>query len=958
MKNCETCQKILGWKIKETFDIQIPKSSVLVLEHIRTKARFVHIANDSKENTFVTLLKTVPENSTGVAHILEHTALAGSKKYPVRDPFFSMTKSSLATFLNAFTSNDWTAYPFSSPNEKDFYNLMSVYLDAVFYPRLDKLSFMQEGWRYNIENGKLKFDGVVYNEMKGVVSNPDSLLEYAVMAELYEKAPYHYNSGGEPGDIPSLSHEDLIAFHKKHYHPSNAVFYSFGNFELKKQLEFVNKNILDNFKDEVKTIIIKKENRRDRIKSAKYYYPINDSRDEDKHHVSISWLTANVFDTQEILGLEILEDILIGNISSPLRKSLLESGFGTELCDVSGFDNENLDTKFVIGLKDVKKENISKVQDLIIVTLEDLVKNKIDRKIIEATINKKEIKKKNITNIPYPYGIKLFLELASPLVHDCSLRERMAIDNNLKSIREKVDDNYFENLIKKYLLENKHRAYIRLSPDMEMTAKNLQKENEQLLKIEKTLNQEDKERIIRENNKLREMQEAEDDSDILPKLDLEDIEKGVEKSLKASDVNGLKVYKQNTRGISYLLASYDLDSINKEQEEIVPIFSYLTTRLGTKKYNPDKLANMIDMYTGDINLSANVVKNFSAKNFVNRFLVLSSYYLDRNAKEANSLISEIVHNTNFEDLKRIKMLLQSLNAQFKSSVLDNGHVYASIRALSPLSEITRNADLWHGLSQIKIQNQILTETDDNKFLDNLFGLKKTVIESLVSMAVIGNSADKIKFAFAKKTERENNFSAKQNLRQAVSVATDVSFVAAAKLMPDISNEDSASLKIASKLLSRGFLFKEIREKRGAYGGFCKYDYLEGNLWMGSYRDPNIKSTLEVIGEAKKYLLNTDFKESEIKETIISTSSEIEKPVTQVEQAKRSYIREISGLDDEKRRNFKEKLLKVSQKDIKNVAEKYFFDKWFDYSVAVISNKEKIEETNRELGENSLILESI
>ncbi len=367
----EVGQHILDYRIVKIEPLKEIAAVYYALKHLKTGATHVHISRIDEENTFSVAFKTVPKDSTGVAHILEHTVLCGSHKFPVRDPFFSMLKRSLSTFMNAFTASDWTMYPFSTQNRKDFYNLMEVYLDAAFFPKLDRLSFKQEGHRLEIEDPKqdetpndlsLVYKGVVYNEMKGAMSSPDQVMARSILKSLYPATTYRFNSGGEPSVITSLTYEQLKAFHEQHYHPSNAFFYTYGNLPLRDHLAFIQEKTLQRFNEIAPDTEVDSQPRWDQPQSVTYSYPFNPNEDPTrKCQVCVAWLTADIEDSFEILTLTLLEQILLGNAASPLKKALIDSGLGSALCDGCGFDADNRDSLFLGGLKDVERSSADKI---------------------------------------------------------------------------------------------------------------------------------------------------------------------------------------------------------------------------------------------------------------------------------------------------------------------------------------------------------------------------------------------------------------------------------------------------------------------------------------------------------------------------------------------------------------------------------------------------------------------
>jgi len=468
---------ISGYSVKCVARLPEISSFYYELEHMATGAGHIHISNKDRENTFCVAFKTVPADSTGVAHILEHTVLCGSRKFPVRDPFFSMIKRSLNTFMNAFTASDWTMYPFSTQNRKDFYNLMDVYLDAAFFPLLDELSFRQEGHRLEMEeetvDGKnlgLVYKGVVYNEMKGAMSSPDQVLARSVLNALYPLTTYGFNSGGDPAVIPSLSYEGLKRFHERHYHPSNSFFYTYGNIPLRENLSFIEEKVLNKFERTDPDTVVPAHPRWSEPKAARYYYPLSKNEDPlKKNQICVAWLTSDINDIFEVLVLVLLEHILLGNASSPLRKALIDSGLGSSLCDSSGYDPGNRDTMFVCGLKDVRESDAAEIERIVFQTLSELAGRAIDKELIESAIHQVEFHRKEITNTPYPYGIKLMLSFAGSRLHGGDPFRILNLDEDLNRLREELSKGpLFENRIRKYFIGNPHRVLLTLVPDHDM----------------------------------------------------------------------------------------------------------------------------------------------------------------------------------------------------------------------------------------------------------------------------------------------------------------------------------------------------------------------------------------------------------------------------------------------------------------------------------------------------------
>jgi len=444
------------------------------------KCKHIHLESNSDEKVFMVAFRTIPEDSTGVAHILEHTALCGSKKYPVRDPFFMMIRRSLNTFMNAFTSSDWTAYPFATQNDKDFNNLLSVYLDSSFFPNLDELDFLQEGHRLEFsEDSNTKSDleikGVVYNEMKGAMSSISSQLWHGLSKHLYNSSTYKHNSGGNPENILDLTHEYLVDFHQKHYHPSNATFFTFGNVNPQEVQEFISKNVLQDFDPSDEVIGVKNEDRISKPKTVtEFYNPMPE--DENNHHVVLSWLLGESHDPVELLESFLVSNILLDNSASPLRKALENTDLGKSLSPLTGLEADHKELVFAAGLEGVSSNKQLEIEELILNCLKDVVSNGIPKDLIKSSLHQLEIKQREITGSGMPYGLQLMLSCLPACLHNDDPIKILDLDSSFDTIKNNLKkEKYIEALIETKIINNPHRVNYCLAPDVEFNSKNEQK---------------------------------------------------------------------------------------------------------------------------------------------------------------------------------------------------------------------------------------------------------------------------------------------------------------------------------------------------------------------------------------------------------------------------------------------------------------------------------------------------
>ena len=952
------------------------------LEHAASGARHIHLSNDDRENTFAVAFKTIPKDSTGVAHILEHTVLCGSEKYPVRDPFFSMLKRSLSTFMNAFTASDWTMYPFSTQNSRDYFNLMDVYLDAVFFPKLTELSFKQEGHRLETTgevNGseaspQLIYKGVVYNEMKGAMSSADQVMARSLLKSLYPSTTYSYNSGGDPSMIPQLTYAQLKAFHKHHYHPSNAYFYTYGNQPLQDQLAFIEEKILKKFKRIQPDTQVSPQPRWRQPRQATFYYPLAENEDPaSKCQACIAWLTADIRDSSEVLALALLEQILLGNPGSPLKKALIDSQLGTALCDAAGFDADNRDTMFVAGLKDMQASTVEQLQAVIFDVLDRLATEGIDEAMIASALHQLEFHRKEVTNTPYPYGIKQLLIIAGIWLHGGDPLKRLRLGDDLKWIHRKVaEGGIFEECIRKYLLDNNHRLLFRLLPDQQMAIKEEKKVGRELAQLGTRLQKSDIDKIVADAKALEKIQETEEDISCLPTLSRTDIPADVPRIAGREITTDAPVtaYEQRTSGIFYFATAAGAGQIPPALVPLVPFFCYTLPKIGTTEYDYTAMANRIDLYTGGVSLAAHSRTRFDDNGNCIPFLSFNAKSLDRNQEPMLAIVEELIFKSDFSNLSRLKNLLMEYRASLESMVIHNGHRLAISLASRNFSTTRNLSEIWSGVSQIKAIKELSeapTDTKLTQLAENMATIQRAVFfRDNLKVALIGeegviasatpsvvdicrrlhnpSGTEGIGGAFQSPSVSASDGS----VREGWSTSSAVSFVAQAFETVRMEHPDAPALAVIGKFLRSLYLHREIREKGGAYGGFSLYSPEDGLFCLASYRDPHIVSTLDVFNNAAAFVLSGAYSDTDIDEAVLQVCSEIDKPDPPGPAARKAFYRKIIHLSDDARQQFKERLLHMNSRRVKEAASKYFDGDRDAQAVAVISGETQLKTANEKL----------
>ncbi|MFP4475386.1 MAG: insulinase family protein [Desulfatibacillaceae bacterium] len=972
--------RIHGYVVKRVEPLPEKDAVFYELKHDATGARHAHVARDDRDNAFSVAFKTVPRDSTGVAHILEHTALCGSEKYPVRDPFFSMIRRSMNSFMNAFTASDWTMYPYATQNRADYYNLMKVYLDAAFFPLLDDLSFKQEGHRLEFEsaNGgeQLVFKGVVYNEMKGAMSSRDQVMVHSLMESLYPDTTYGNNSGGDPVHIIELTHQQLLDFHARHYHPSNAWFYTYGDMPLEEHLGVIESRVLNRFSAIDPKTGVRSQPRFTEPRQVRVPYPVEPG-EEKKHEAAQSWLLCGIEEAEEVLALELLEKILLGNASAPLRKALIDSGLGSSVSDGTGYDSDNRDTMFSAGLKDVSENHTHEVGQIVLDTLAGLVEKGVDPDLVETAIHQYEFQRREVSGTPFPYGLKLFLHFCGTWFHGGDPLRVLRFEKDLAAIRERAAAGpYFEGMIRAHFLENPHRVFLDLYPDPDLPRRQAEQERSALDRIEKSLAPRDIENIRRDAKALEELQDREEDLSCLPTLRVEDIPPEVE-SVPASDrpaPDYLWPYEAATNGILYYTSVARIDHVPAKSAALIPFLCHAYTKMGTKRRDYADLSRTIARTTGGMGMGVSARTMYGADGTPVPFAAFDARCLSRNVSAMFDLAGEILFEHVFDDLKRLRELLLEYRAAYESRIVNSGHMFAMSLASRGLSPALALQEQWSGVHQLLAVKELAADLSDEALrklagrLSELSGMLFAQGSSTVGL--VGSSGDLDAATRAAGEIRDRfrpsppsagdiwNMEEAGIEREGWSTSTSVSFVAHAVSAPRTGHPDAPVFALLAKLLRSAFLHKEIREKGGAYGGFARSDTESGVFHFGSYRDPHIARTLDVYRRAYDFLREGKFTEQDVKESILQTCSDIDKPDPPGQAARKAFFRRLLNLSDDMRTDFKKGVLATDRSRVVEVAEKYFQPGGALSPVAVISNETLLRHANEQMGDYPLSVRAI
>ncbi|MBV4414643.1 insulinase family protein [Clostridium tyrobutyricum] len=959
-----------GFKFVEKKNINELNSIGMIFQHKKSGARLFFLKNDDDNKVFAISFRTPPENSEGIPHILEHSVLCGSRKFPVKEPFVELIKGSLNTFLNAFTFPDKTMYPVASMNDKDFTNLIDVYLDAVFYPNIYKYPeiMMQEGWHYELDNkdSEINYKGVVYNEMKGAFSSPESILFRKISESLYPSTQYGVESGGDPEVIPELTRKEFLDFHNRYYHPSNSYIYLYGNIDIEEKLKFLDEKYLNEFNKINIDSRLREEEPFKNQRELKINYPISSSeKDEDKTFLSLNYAVGKAVDSELYLAFDVLEYLLLETPSSPLKKALIDANIGKDV--FGSFEASMLQPMFSVVVKNSNENEKDRFKTVVLDTLKKLVDEGIDKKLIEASINIKEFQLREADYQGYPKGLIYGMRAMDSWLYDERPWIHLNYEGNLNKIKTALKDNYFESIISKYILNNTHSSLILVKPERGLEEKREKRAREKLNNFKAGLNEEELNKIISDTQNLKNRQKSEDkkeDLERIPLLSISDIDKNARKlELVENEEFGIKTlfHPAFANGITYVNLYFDTTSV---EQELIPYMSLLSTVLGkmsTKNYDYEDLSKDINIYTGGINFTAqSFSKNGSIDEFYPKFLVKSKV-LTSNLEKLAELVNEIINETRFDEYKRLKEIIQETKSRMEMSMFDRGHMVVANHTLSYFSPISKYDDLLSGLGFYKFICAIEKEFDVNnkKILNNLARVASQVFNK--DNLIIGvtcenkdydkfrNSINEICSSLSKDNLKRRAYDFKLEAEnEGLMTSGKVQYVAKASNFIKLGYSYSGSLQVLKSIANYDYLWNEVRVQGGAYGSFAAF-LRNGNMFFTSYRDPNLKETVNIYNNAGEFFKNFKADDRQMNKYIIGTISDLDYPLSPSAAGQRAfenYIRNITYRDLQRER---EQVLGTTVKDIEEFSN-LVSDVMKENYLCVLGNEQKIKE-NKDMFKN-------
>jgi presequence protease len=952
------------------------------LVHKKTGAKVLHLHCFDRENLYAIGFRTPPADSTGLPHILEHSVLAGSEKYPLKDVFKELMRSTLQTFINAFTYPDKTIYPVASQIKADFFNLARVYTDLVLRPRLLKETFFQEGHHLEFTvpdnlSSDLTISGIVYNEMKGAYSSPDSLMYKALQEGIYPQSIYAFDSGGDPDVIPSLTYEQFCEFHRTYYSPTNARFFIYGDIPTAEQLAFL-EVMLAGFRRVKVNSAIKSQKRLTKPRIIHNTYPVDKGESlTRKSSVNLAWMMSENTDYESSLILEIISGLLVGSAASPLRKALIDSGLGEDLTPVSGMEGDLKQIMFAVGLRNTESSDAKKIEKLIFDTLRNIVATGYDNDLIEGILHQIEFHGKEIVRGSYPYGITLMGNVFQTWLYDGDPLIGLDFPLTIEKIRKlwADDPQLFQKMTQKWLLDNKHRILAIMEPDPDFSEKKEKEQQEKMAMLKASFKDSELKEINAQAKKLKKFQSEPDSPEAaatIPKLRLEDITRTVEIiPMQNTSVGGVPALEHNifTNGIAYIDLVFDLSHIPEELQPYLPLLGKITSGMGAAGFSYDEMAKRIALKMGGFGYDLGAGFSADAGNCWQK-MIFSCKVLYRNLPDAVNIVGDILCAGDLSNDDRIHDLIAERKNNLQSAIVPSGHVFAKRAAGAALTMPAYRDEQWNGRTQLRFVQHTANRFSSakNELRDKLEQLKSIIFCRDNLTVNLTADADGLQLAHeninrlleklpAMSIRQKQEIPLLRAVRAGIVVPTQVSYVARVLRAPAYIDPASAMLMVAAKELSNSYLYKHIRVQGGAYGGMSSYDPSLGLFSFLSYRDPHLVETLKVFQDAEAFFSQNEISGADMEKAIISTIGMIDKPLDPGGRGYVALMRNIAGVTDEMRQKFREEILSATPQKLKGALNKYFSAASGSAAVAVYSAQEKLDNANKQLDEK-LVLERL
>ena len=972
MSQLEAIKKLDAYRVVEHKTIEEMQSEGIVLEHKKTKARLFLVSNDDENKVFCIGFRTPPDNDCGLPHILEHSVLCGSDKFPLKDPFVELVKGSLNTFLNAMTYPDKTVYPVASCNDKDFHNLMDVYMDAVLHPNIYKEEkiFRQEGWHYELESkdAPLIYNGVVYNEMKGAYSSPESILDSVTQKTLFPDTCYGKDSGGDPVHIPELSYEKFLDFHKTYYHPSNSYIYLYGDMDMAEKLTWLDEEYLSHYEERPVDSRIREQKAFEAPVEREFSYSITEGESEgDATYLSVNTVVGDDLDPKLYVAFQILEYTLLDAPGAPLKQALIDAGIGKDV--MGGYENGILQPYFSVIAKDANKEQKGEFLAIVKGTLRKLADQGINRKSLLAGMNYFEFKYREADYGSAPKGLMYGLQCLDSWLYDGDPMTHLCYQETFDFLKKEVKNGYFEQLIRDYLLDNPFEAVIVVAPEKNLTAKEDEKLAKKLADYKASLSEEELEALVTATRELKEYQDIPSTPEVLAKIPLlrrEDIEKKAETFFwTEKEEAGIKVLHHNffTSGIGYLKVLFNTEVLPQEDLPYAGLLKSVLGSISTEHYSYSDLTSEIHLNSGGVDFSVTSYPDLADPERFTGAFVASIRVLYDKLDFGFTMLEEILNHSVFTDEKRLGEVIQETRSRAKMKLENAGHSTAVSRATSYFSatayynELTGGTAYYHFLEQLekdyaekkgeiiaRLQevskklftrvNMLVNYTADDKGYEKLPETLKLLADKLPQ-----GSGEKHAFSHPVK-----------NLNEGLKTSAQVDYVARCGNFRSAGLEYTGALKILQVILSYDYLWLNIRVKGGAYGCMSGFGR-SGEGYLVSYRDPNLKETNEIYEGIPAYLEAFDPDERDMTKYVIGTISNLDAPLTPSVKGSRGLSAYLSGVTEEMMQTERDQILGATKEDIRALAAQVRAV-LSTGSFCVVGNEEKIEASRGTFGEVS------
>lgn len=944
-----------NFKLKSIRDVKDLDAVLYEYEHLISKGKVAYLKNNDTNCAFAIGFRTIPEDSTGVCHIIEHSVLCGSKKYPLKEPFVNLLKNSLATFLNAFTAYDWTMYPFSSQTPKDFDNILSIYLDAVFNPLSieDPKPFLQEGWHLelNNENDIPSYKGVVYNEMKGAMSDVDEVLVQATNEIMYKDTNYRFNSGGDPDVIPSLTYEAYKNFYKRHYTPQNAMTYFYGDLDIESKLKFLDEEYFSKYQPG-EEININPQVPHINTSYEKEYEIGEDEEIADNTYMSLCYGLDKYENNEEFMAMQILCDALLSKNDSPIKKKLLDAKIGQNI--VARIDDGNIIPALHIYLQKTNPSEKTRFKQIFEDEVKSLVKNGIDKKLLLASINFSEFKDKEMDLGRLPKGIIFAMNMMGSFNYRGDLITHLEFSKHYEKFKKELHNNYFENLLDKYILKSNHHVQVVVKPSKTLGKKKEKELNEKLVKMKEEMDSKEIKNLVKQTEDLLKYQnhvDTKEELDTLPKLELSDIPNSVNyldsKKVKIGSYKGF-THELTTNKIGYVRMYFNVNKVSFDDLPYLILLKSLYLNCATKNYSSLDLTSLVKTYLGD--LSFTLMTLSKSKDKCDMYLSVSSSALDENISYIPKIINEVILNTKYSK-NEVKQNLQQIVNNLRQGIIGNGMNIATLMAKSNYSVDSLYASqALRGPKLYSILNNLLKNFKFKDVEKKLKQLSKQIFNK--DNVIISLSGDKDTLVLLKENIKNVKLKNKKypivlepkfekNDSVGLIIPSQVSYNALGSSLELFDESFHGKYSVLSHIINYDYLWNEIRVKGGAYG--CGLSVAKNNdISLGSYRDPNVSNTYEVYKKLPEYLKKFKPSKEEFKNYIIGAMSGFDTPSSTPVQIDNADINYLSNITKKDKIKTKKQVLKTKASDIRKMS-KLFEQITSNCSKYTIGNENKIKE---------------